>query len=112
MFKFAIILLLVCLLFRWALGSWPWQMLRSGSASSESGGRGLTPAQRLEAARALLGVGVAASDEEIRAAHKRLVSRVHPDRGGTAAEFQAANDARDLLLLRGGEGRIGADREG
>ncbi|MEE4153021.1 MAG: J domain-containing protein [Erythrobacter sp.] len=109
MFKIAVILLLFCLLFRWALGSWPWQMLRADTRRGT--GRGLTPAQRLEAARALLGVKEAASGEEIRTAHKRLVSRVHPDRGGTAAEFQAANDARDLLLAQRGNKRVGGDRE-
>ncbi len=105
MFKFAIILLLVCLLFRWALGFWPWQMLRT------RGGRPLSRAQRLEEARALLGVGKGASGAEIRAAHKRLVSRVHPDRGGTATEFQAANDARDLLLIARGDKRAEIDQE-
>jgi DnaJ family protein C protein 19 len=36
--------------------------------------------------------------DEILAAHKRLITRVHPDRGGDVEQVHAANAARDLLL--------------
>ena len=51
-------------------------------------------------ARAILGVGASADAEAIRAAHRRLVSAVHPDRGGSAELTRRINMARDVLLRR------------
>lgn len=53
-------------------------------------------------ARAILGVGMDADDVEIRAAHRKLVATVHPDRGGSPDEARRVNAARDLLLRRNG----------
>jgi len=88
MLRIAIILLLICVLWRWALGSWPWDYL--GSKPTRS--------QAVFKARKLLAVQQTASKAEILAAHKRLVSMVHPDRGGSNQQVHEANDARDLLL--------------
>ena len=52
------------------------------------------------AAREVLGVGQDADAAAIRAAHRRLVSSVHPDRGGSAELTRRVNAARDLLLRR------------
>jgi hypothetical protein len=49
-------------------------------------------------ARTLLGVSPTASREEIIDAHRRLVTQVHPDKGGTNELVHEANSARDLLL--------------
>ena len=49
-------------------------------------------------ARALLGVGEAATLDEIRAAHRRLIARVHPDAGGSAELATRVNAARDVLI--------------
>ncbi len=49
-------------------------------------------------ARALLGVGEGASLVEIRAAHRRLITRVHPDAGGSAELANRVNVARDTLV--------------
>lgn len=49
-------------------------------------------------ARAILGVDAAAGPEEIRAAHRRLVSALHPDRGGSEELTRRINLARDTLL--------------
>jgi hypothetical protein len=49
-------------------------------------------------ARRLLGVGEAASLHEIRDAHRRLISRVHPDAGGSAELAHRVNAARDALV--------------
>ena len=72
----------------WTLvtGRWPWEPKLS------------TRAQAVFRARRLLGVSAAASREEILAAHKRLVTMVHPDRGGSNDQVHEANAARDLLL--------------
>ncbi len=51
-------------------------------------------------ARAILGVDATAGPEEIRAAHRRLVSALHPDRGGSPELTRRINMARDTLLGR------------
>ena len=55
------------------------------------------PMDEIEA-RQLLGVGLRASQEEIQAAHRRLIAAAHPDRGGDAELARRLNAARDLLL--------------
>ena len=50
-------------------------------------------------ARDLLGLGAAASADDIRAAHHRLIARVHPDAGGSSALASRVNAARDVLVM-------------
>ena len=52
-----------------------------------------------EAAK-ILGVAPNASEEEVVAAHRRLIRNVHPDRGGSDYLARQINDARDVLLDR------------
>ena len=77
---------LACRLFT---GRWPWQFLTLPAKA--------TPADR---ARDVLGLAPGATRDEILAAHRRLVSRVHPDRGGTNHAVLEANAARDVLLAQ------------
>jgi hypothetical protein len=49
-------------------------------------------------ARAVLGVSAGADAEAIRAAHRKVLAAVHPDRGGSTESAGRANAARDLLL--------------
>jgi hypothetical protein len=49
-------------------------------------------------ARAVLGVGPDADADAIRAAHRRLASSLHPDRGGSDELARRVNAARDVLL--------------
>ena len=51
-------------------------------------------------ARSILGVGPDAGREEIQAAYRRLIERVHPDKGGAAGLAAQLNAARDRLLRR------------
>lgn len=56
------------------------------------------PTGREAEARAILGVASTAGPEEIRAAHRRLIASVHPDRGGSPELTRQVNAARDTLL--------------
>jgi len=49
-------------------------------------------------ARKLLGVGEGASADDIRAAHRQLIAKVHPDAGGSAGLATQVNAARDALI--------------
>ncbi|WP_336968145.1 J domain-containing protein [Sphingobium aromaticiconvertens] len=66
-----------------------------GKARREAVGR---PPGDVGEARALLGLPADADAQAIRAAHRRLIATVHPDRGGTQALASKINAARDLLL--------------
>jgi hypothetical protein len=86
-------LILLLALASWACrqwtGAWPWVHWQRMT--------GPTPVDR---ARRLLGVRDGAARGEIIEAHKKLITQVHPDRGGDVALVHEANDARDLLLAR------------
>lgn len=88
MLKFFVIALVISVICRWALGKWPWDYLRPAP----------TRQQAIFKARKLLAVRESASHAEIVEAHKRLISMVHPDRGGSNDAVHEANAARDLLL--------------
>lgn len=88
MLRALILIAVVCLFCRWAFGKWPWDFLRPAPTRS----------QALFRARKLLGIESGAGRDEIVAAHRRLTTLVHPDRGGTTVAMQEANAARDLLL--------------
>lgn len=80
----AVLLVLGCKLFT---ARWPWELLAGKKRSSAE-------AQ----ARALLGVRQGAPRDEIIEAHRRRITQVHPDRGGSSELVHEANAARDVLL--------------
>jgi hypothetical protein len=86
MIRLLILAGIVVLGWKLVTGRWPWEPKLA------------TRAQAVFRARKLLGVSAVASREDILAAHKRLVTMVHPDRGGSNAQVHEANAARDLLL--------------
>ena len=49
-------------------------------------------------ALAILGLAIGATEDEIRAAHRRLILRVHPDAGGSADLAARINRAKDVLV--------------
>jgi hypothetical protein len=53
---------------------------------------------RIDEACRVLDVPASADAETIRSAHRRLVNRVHPDRGGSSDLAARVNMARDTLL--------------
>ena len=80
---------LACVLCRALTGRWPWALWRASELS-----------QQEAQARALLGVGRTVTRVELSEAHRRLLTQVHPDRGGSNEAVHAASAARDLLLAR------------
>jgi hypothetical protein len=60
--------------------------------------RGPSSDMTREEALAVLGLAEGASEEEIRAAHRRLIRRTHPDAGGTADLAARINRAKDVLI--------------
>jgi hypothetical protein len=97
------------------LGQLPWirwlgqRWLRSRSSRSQHGDKERDQANGAGAAtkrgpmsaaeaRETLGVGPEAGKDEIREAHRRLIQRAHPDRGGSPGLAQRVNEARAVLL--------------
>jgi DnaJ family protein C protein 19 len=89
MAKFLVLLVLAGVVCRVLTGRWPWQLWAWSERS-----------QKEAQARALLGVSAMATREEIGEAHRRLLARVHPDRGGSNEAVHQASAARDLLFAR------------
>jgi curved DNA-binding protein CbpA len=54
---------------------------------------------RQEALR-VLGLSQGASPEQVRAAHRQLIKKLHPDQGGSSFLAQQVNDAKQVLLER------------
>src|SRR5476649_995129 len=60
--------------------------------------KGTTTGMGRAEALAVLGLAEGATADEIRAAHRRLIQRVHPDVGGSADLAARINRAKDVLL--------------
>jgi len=74
---------------------------RAGAQSGPgSGGQRAASGEAMTRARALeiLGLTGNPSPDEIQAAHRRLIQKLHPDRGGSTYLAQQLNDAKACLL--------------
>lgn len=87
--KYLLLAALACVAVKMLAGRWPWELW--GPSAREAAEK---------RALALLGLPSGAGYDEIIDAHRRLLMKVHPDRGGTADAVHEANAARDLLLAR------------
>jgi len=70
---------------------------RGGADTAPPPASGAGAMGRAEAAR-LLGVAEDADEATVKAAHRRLMLKVHPDHGGTAELAARLNDAKKTLL--------------
>ena len=66
----------------------------SGSAGTAPGSGDMSAIQ----ARQVLGLGTHPNKEEVIAAHRRLMQKLHPDRGGSTFLAQQLNEAKRVLL--------------
>lgn len=72
------------------------QDAKNGSAGNSSAGP--TGSMSIEEAAEILGISPEADKDEINQAHRRLIGKVHPDKGGSDYLASLLNNARDLLL--------------
>lgn len=75
---------------RWSRMGWP------GTGTAPGRPRG--SAMPREEALKILGLEAGASADEIRAAHRRLIMQIHPDKGGSSYLAAQINQAKDVLL--------------
>jgi hypothetical protein len=76
---------------------------RADEGRQEEGAPSAAPPERAmtrEDAYAILGLPPGADDQAIKAAHRRLMASVHPDRGGSGYLAALINRARDVLAGR------------
>lgn len=74
--------------------TWREDMDAAGDGASATTGERMSRAQALE----VLGLAAAASDDDIRRAHRELMKRMHPDHGGSTYLAAKINEAKDVLL--------------
>ncbi len=81
-----------------------WRDDMARSSAGQTGDGDARPGKRADGrmsqdeALDILGLKAGASEDEIRHAHRELMLKVHPDRGGSHTLAAAVNEAKDVLL--------------
>jgi len=81
----------------WRIAGW---REKAEDAAEASAGRARSRGARMspDEARAVLEVGLDASEDDIRQAHRRLMMKMHPDHGGSTYLAARINEAKEVLL--------------
>lgn len=77
-----------------------WREEWRGEGAGSGDARPAAGAMSVEEAYAVLGLAPGAGAAEIKAAHRRLMSKLHPDHGGSDYLASQINRARDVLLAQ------------
>ncbi|HXI86562.1 MAG TPA: DnaJ domain-containing protein [Parvularculaceae bacterium] len=78
------------------------EIWRERAIKAEAAAASAPPKSVMQAdeAASILGVPTDASPEAVRAAHKKLIGQLHPDKGGTDYLAAKINDAREVLIAK------------
>jgi DnaJ-domain-containing protein 1 len=84
-----------------------WREAANAGSYSEKNGQDSRPSDSSEItaheAYAVLGLDQSATEEDVIAAHRKLMQKLHPDRGGSNYLAAKINQAKDLLVSRKGK---------
>jgi len=75
-----------------------WHAFNQNKSQSSNGSRNQSGKMTRQEAREVLGVLVSATDKEIINAHRQLIQKMHPDRGGSDYLASKINQAKKVLL--------------
>lgn len=80
-----------------AIELWRDRAIKSADKMTPGAGTAIAP-RGVDEAAAILGVAVDAADDEVKAAHRKLIGQLHPDKGGTDYLAAKINEARKIML--------------